>query len=98
MRCEALHVEVDEVPLEAETPAPEQRVDAERALKLATAALHDLSPHARMAFLMHVIDDLTYERIVVACLGVSKKKVERDLAMTLEVCRVRFARWSASRP
>lgn len=95
-RCEALHVEVDEVPLEAETPAPEQRVDAERALKLAIAALHDLSPRARTAFLMHVVDDLTYERIA-ACLGVSKKTIERDVAMTLEICRVRFARWSASR-
>jgi RNA polymerase sigma factor (sigma-70 family) len=94
-RCEPLHVGIDDVPLEAETPSPERLVDAERELKVALAALGDLSPRMRTAFLMHAIDELSYDCIA-ARLGVSKKTVERDVALTLEICRVRFSRFSAS--
>jgi RNA polymerase sigma factor (sigma-70 family) len=94
-RCEPLHVGIDDVPLEAQTPSPERLVDAERGLKVALAALNDLSPRTRTAFLMHVVDELSYDCIA-ARLGVSKKTIERDVAMTLELCRVRFSRWSAS--
>jgi predicted DNA-binding transcriptional regulator YafY len=36
---------------------------------------------------------MTYERIALK-LGVSKKTIERDIALTLALCRSRLARWS----
>lgn len=86
--CAAL----DDVQIEADMPPLERLVDAERETAVVAAALRDLSWRARTAFLMHVLDDLTYERIA-AELGVSKKTIERDIALTLALCRVRLARW-----
>jgi DNA-directed RNA polymerase specialized sigma24 family protein len=57
-----------------------------------SAAQRDLLPRPRKAFLLHVNEEVTYERIAVQ-LGVSKKTVERDIAMTFELCRSRLARW-----
>jgi DNA-directed RNA polymerase specialized sigma24 family protein len=42
---------------------------------------------------MYVQDELTYERIALT-LGVSKKTVERDIALTIALCRSRLARWA----
>ena len=36
---------------------------------------------------------MTYERIALE-LGVSKKTIERDIALTIALCRSRLARWA----
>jgi DNA-directed RNA polymerase specialized sigma24 family protein len=36
---------------------------------------------------------MTYERIALV-LGVSKKTIERDVALTVALCRSRLARWT----
>jgi predicted DNA-binding transcriptional regulator YafY len=40
-----------------------------------------------------VHEELTYERIALK-LGVSKKTIERDIALTIALCRSRVARWA----
>jgi RNA polymerase sigma factor (sigma-70 family) len=91
-RCAHLCSALDDLQLEADTAPVDRLIDAEREVAVVAAALRDLSTRARAAFLMHVLEDLTYERIA-AELGVSKKTIERDIALALALCRVRLARW-----
>ena len=42
--------------------------------------------------MLYVHEQLTYERIALV-LGVSKKTIERDVALTVALCRSRLARW-----
>jgi RNA polymerase sigma factor (sigma-70 family) len=92
-RAEGAHVALDDVQLEADEPLPECCLDAERGCRIIAAALHSLQPRPRQAFLMYVQDELTYERIALV-LGVSKKTIERDIALTIALCRSRLARWA----
>jgi RNA polymerase sigma factor (sigma-70 family) len=92
-RCERSHVPVDDLSLVAEDPPLERVVDGERGKSIVDAALGDLLPRPRKAFLLHVNEELNYERIA-AVLGVSKKTVERDVALTLALCRSRLAKWN----
>jgi RNA polymerase sigma-70 factor (ECF subfamily) len=92
-RAEGAHVTVDDLQLEADDPQPERVIDGERGKSIVDSALRDLQPRPRQAFLMYVQDEMTYERIALK-LGVSKKTVERDIALTIALCRSRLTRWS----
>jgi RNA polymerase sigma-70 factor (ECF subfamily) len=90
-RAESAHVSLDEVQLEADGPLPERFLDAERSCRVVDSALRSLQPRPRQAFLMYVHEELTYEHIALK-LGVSKKTIERDIALTIALCRSRLAR------
>ena len=92
-RAESAHVPLDDLQLEANDPEPERLVDAERGRRIVDAALRDLQPRPRRAFVLYVHEELTYERIALE-LGVSKKTIERDIALSIALCRSRLARWS----
>lgn len=91
-RAESAHVPLDDLQLEATDPTPERLVDAERACKIVDAALRDLPARSRQAFVLYVHEQMPYERIALV-LGVSKKTIERDVALTVALCRSRLARW-----
>jgi RNA polymerase sigma factor (sigma-70 family) len=92
-RAESAHVALDDVQLETDEPLPERSIDAERGCRVVDSALRSLQPRPRQALLMYVHEELTYERIALK-LGVSKKTIERDIALGLAVCRSRLARWA----
>ena len=52
----------------------------------------DLKPRTRQVFLLHVKEQLSY-RDIAKRLGVSKKTVERDMRLTLELCQDRLKVW-----
>jgi len=91
-RSESTHVPLDDLELEATDPKPEQLIDAERGCAIVDGALRDLPPRSRQAFVLYVHEEMTYERIALT-LGVSKKTIERDVALTVALCRSRLARW-----
>lgn len=95
-RAASAHVAVDDLQLEGDDPAPERIVDAEHGKSIVDSALRDLQARPREAFLLYVREEMTYERIALE-LGVSKKTVERDIALTLALCRERLLRWSEAR-
>ena len=68
-------------------------LDAERGRSIIESALRDLPQRPRQAFLLYVHEEMTYERIALE-LGVSKKTIERDIALTMALCRSRLARWA----
>jgi RNA polymerase sigma-70 factor (ECF subfamily) len=88
-RADGAHVALDDLQIEADDPGPERLVDGERSKRIVDAALRDLKPRPRQAFLLYVQDELTYECIALQ-LGVSKKTVERDMALTIALCRSRL--------
>jgi len=92
-RAYSAHVPLDDLQLEAEEPQPETLVDAERGRRIIDRALRDLQPRPRRAFLLYVEEEMTYERIALD-LKVSKKTIERDIALTMALCRSRLARWT----
>ena len=92
-RAEGAHIALDDLQLEADEPLPESSIDAERGGRLVDSALLSLPPRPRQAFLLYVHEELTYERIALR-LGVSKKTIERDIALGVAVCRSRLARWA----
>jgi RNA polymerase sigma factor (sigma-70 family) len=91
-RAEGAHVAVDDLQIEGDDPQPERIVDGERGKSIVDSALRDLQPRPREAFLLYVQEEMTYERIALK-LGVSKKTIERDIALTLALCRERLMRW-----
>ena len=92
-RAEGAHVAVDDLQIEGDNPEPQRIVDGERGKSIVDSALRDLQPRPREAFLLYVQEEMTYERIALK-LGVSKKTIERDIALTLALCRERLLRWS----
>jgi RNA polymerase sigma-70 factor (ECF subfamily) len=91
-RAESAHVPLDDLQLEATDPKPERLIDAERGCGIVDGALRDLPSRSRQAFVLYVNEQMTYERIALV-LGVSKKTIERDVALTVALCRSRLARW-----
>ena len=91
-RSESAHVSLDDLELEATDPKPERLIDAERGYAIVDGALRDLPSRSRQAFVLYVHEQMTYERIALV-LGVSKKTIERDVALTVALCRSRLARW-----
>lgn len=94
-RAEGAHVALEELQIETDEPPPERVIDAERGKAIVDSALRDLEPRPREAFLLYMREEMTYERIALR-LGVSKKTIERDIALTLALCRSRLTRWSES--
>jgi RNA polymerase sigma factor (sigma-70 family) len=93
-RAEGAHVALDDVQIEGDDPQPERIVDAERGWSLVDSALRNVQPRPRQAFLLYVQqEEMTYERIALR-LGVSKKTIERDIALTMALCQSKLARWS----
>jgi RNA polymerase sigma-70 factor (ECF subfamily) len=92
-RAESAHIAVDDLQIEGDDPEAGRIVDGERGKSIVDSALRDLQPRAREAFLLYVQEEMTYERIALK-LGVSKKTIERDIALTLALCRERLLRWS----
>ena len=92
-RAQGAHVSLDDLQLEAEEPQPERLVDAERGRCIVDSALRDLQPRPRQAFLLYVQEEMTYERIALE-LGVSKKTIERDVALGVALCRSRLTPWA----
>jgi RNA polymerase sigma factor (sigma-70 family) len=88
-RREHLHVAVESVQVAADGPDLGRMLDEQRSVRVLHEALGDLLPRTRRAFLLHWHGEMTYREIA-AALGVSKKTVERDVALTLEVCRSRM--------
>jgi RNA polymerase sigma factor (sigma-70 family) len=94
-RAGSAHVALDDLQLESNDPQPERLVDAERGRRIVDTALCDSQPRPRQAFVLYVYEEMTYEHIALA-LGVSKKTIERDIALTLALCRSRLSRWAES--
>jgi RNA polymerase sigma factor (sigma-70 family) len=94
-RCEERHVSLESLELAGCEPDPAAVVDFEQGIDIMAAALTALPLRPRNAFLLHVEEDMTYRQIADE-LGVSKKTIERDVAMTTEFCRVRVSRWKAA--
>jgi RNA polymerase sigma-70 factor (ECF subfamily) len=91
-RCEQWHVPFEDVELESEGVPLDRVVDAQYGIEIVCAALGELSPRPRQAFLLHVCEGLSYSRIALV-LSVSKKTIERDIVMVLELCRLRLEQW-----
>ena len=91
-RAESAHVPFDDLQLEAADPKPERLIDAERGCGIVAGALRDLPARSRQAFVLYVHEQMTYECIALR-LGVSKKTIERDVGLTVALCRSRLARW-----
>ena len=91
-RSQSAHVSLDDLELEATDPEPERLIDAERGCAIVEDALRALPSRSRQAFVLYVHEQMTYERIALG-LGVSKKTIERDVALTLGLCRSRLARF-----
>jgi RNA polymerase sigma-70 factor (ECF subfamily) len=92
-RAEGAHVAFEDLQIEGDDPQPERVVDAERGKRIVDSALRDVQPRPRQAFLLYVQEEMTYECIALR-LGVSKKTIERDIALTFALCRSRLTRWS----
>ena len=91
-RSESAHLSLDDLELEATDQKPERLIDAERGCAIVDGALRALPSRSRQAFVLYVHEQMTYERIALV-LGVSKKTIERDIALTVGLCRSRLARW-----
>lgn len=88
-RCEHLHVDIDTLDMGSDEPCPEEWADWHSCLEVFRGALRDLLPRPREAFRLHCNERMTYQRIADK-LGVSKKTIERDIAMVQRVCRSRL--------
>lgn len=88
-RREHLHVAVEAVEVADDGPDLGRMLDEQRGASILRSALGDLLPRTRSAFLMHWHGEMTYRQVADE-LGVSRKTVERDVALTLDVCRSRM--------
>src|SRR6266702_67757 len=66
-------------------PDPEAQADAAGRLERLTAALEQLPPQCREAFLLNRLEELTHVEIA-ARLGVSTKTVQRHIERALRLC------------
>jgi RNA polymerase sigma-70 factor (ECF subfamily) len=89
-RCEHLHVDIDTLDVGSAEPCPEEWVDWNCRLLILRAALKELLPRSREAFLLHCNERMTYQCIADR-LGVSKKTIERDISLVMRFCRARLS-------
>jgi RNA polymerase sigma factor (sigma-70 family) len=66
-------------------PDPEAQADAAAQLERLSAALEQLPPQCRQAFLMNRIEELTHAQIAER-LGISTKTVQRHIERALRLC------------
>jgi RNA polymerase sigma-70 factor (ECF subfamily) len=83
-------VDIDEVELVAEEPGPYRRLRGEQELALARAALQELPPKCRRAFVMHRFENLSYPQIARE-LNLSVSMIEKYVSQALAHMRMRVA-------
>ena len=76
---------LDAVELVSDTPSAEREISAKQELELLRAAIEDLPPKCRQAFLLSRVRRMTYPEIAVHC-GISVKMVEKHISRALAVC------------
>ena len=76
---------LDAVELVSDTPSAEREISAKQELELLRAAIEDLPPKCRQAFLLSRVQRMTYPEIAVHC-GISVKMVEKHISRALAVC------------
>jgi RNA polymerase sigma factor (sigma-70 family) len=95
-RCEQQHVALEDLQLETGGSAVDRIVDSQLAADIVIKILRGMPLRPRQAFMMHFAHGVTYQQIALE-LAVSKKTVERDVVMTLEICRSKLAEWCDDR-
>jgi RNA polymerase sigma factor (sigma-70 family) len=70
---------------ECPRPGPEAQADTESQLNTLAAALEELPPQCREAFLLNRLDGLTHSQIAQR-LGISTKTVQRHIERALRLC------------
>jgi RNA polymerase sigma factor (sigma-70 family) len=81
----AISQEVTHAEITGESPDPETQADAAGQLEKLSAALAQLQPQCRDAFLMNRLEELTHAQIATR-LGISTKTVQRHIERALQVC------------
>jgi RNA polymerase sigma factor (sigma-70 family) len=76
---------LDAVELVSDTPSAEREISGQQELELLRAAIEDLPPKCRQAFLLSRVRRMTYPEIAVHC-GISVKMVEKHISRALAVC------------
>jgi RNA polymerase sigma factor (sigma-70 family) len=76
---------LDALELVSDTPSPEREISAQQELALLRAAIQDLPPKCRQAFLLSRVQRMTYPEIAAHC-GISVKMVEKHISRALAVC------------
>jgi RNA polymerase sigma factor (sigma-70 family) len=76
---------LEAVELVSDTPSPERDISAKQELELLRAAIEDLPPKCRQAFLLSRVRRMTYPEIAAHC-GISVKMVEKHISRALAVC------------
>jgi RNA polymerase sigma-70 factor (ECF subfamily) len=76
---------LDAIELVADTPSAEREISAKQELELLRAAIADLPPKCRQAFLLSRVRRMTYPEIAAHC-GISVKMVEKHISRALAVC------------
>jgi RNA polymerase sigma-70 factor (ECF subfamily) len=76
---------LDAVELVSDTPSAEREISARQELELLRAAIEDLPPKCRQAFLLSRVRRMTYPEIAAHC-GISVKMVEKHISRALAVC------------
>ncbi len=78
--------------LTSDEPQPDRVADWNQGLLIVKQALLDLTPRCRQVFLLHVAEHLSYREIAQR-LDISKKTVERDIRLAVELCQSRLRIW-----
>jgi RNA polymerase sigma-70 factor (ECF subfamily) len=68
---------------------PDRIIDRQIGMQVVKGVLLDLGNRQREAFLLHVVEQLSYREIA-RKMGVSTKTIERDMALILELCQSRL--------
>jgi RNA polymerase sigma factor (sigma-70 family) len=76
---------LDAVELVSDTPSAEREISGKQELELLRAAIEDLPPKCRQAFLLSRVRRMTYPEIAAHC-GISVKMVEKHISRALAVC------------
>jgi len=79
------HDALDEGRMEDGRPNAETALHWRQTIRQLEDALADLRPSTRRVFLLHHVENLTYPQIA-ACLGVTTRTVEREMARALDHC------------
>jgi len=88
-RAKDMHVSIEDVDIECDSPMPEQIAEHERIMDIIKACLLELSPRCARVFVLHAVERLTFREIA-EILDVSSKTVKRDFGLALEFCRIRL--------
>jgi RNA polymerase sigma factor (sigma-70 family) len=76
---------LEAVDLVSDTPSAEREISAKQDLELLRAAIEELPPKCRQAFLLSRVRHMTYPEIAAHC-GISVKMVEKHISRALAAC------------